>query len=94
MGSDEEREEWEEPVKKAFAVRILADFAICAICFVFMAMCIYPFYYVIIYSVSDPNQAAAGLLFTPKGFSLETFKSLFRLNDIPGSLSHLGGEKA
>ena len=73
------------PSKRRSPSGILADFAICAICFVFMAMCIYPFYYVIIYSVSDPNQAAAGLLFTPKGFSLETFKSLFRLNDIPGA---------
>ncbi|MDE6972780.1 MAG: carbohydrate ABC transporter permease [Lachnospiraceae bacterium] len=63
----------------------IADAAIYLICFLFMVLCIYPFYYVIIYSISDPNQAASGLVFLPKGFSLETFKGIFMLNDIPGA---------
>lgn len=63
----------------------IADLLICMICFLFMILCIYPFYYVIIYSISDPNQAASGLVLLPKGFSLETFKGIFMLNDIPGA---------
>lgn len=52
----------------------------------FAILCIYPFYYIIIYSISDANQAASGLFLLPKGFSLETYKGLFLLNDIPQAL--------
>lgn len=63
----------------------IADIAIYVVCGLFMLLCIYPFYYVIIYSISDPNQASSGLLFLPKGFSLATFKGIFMLNDIPSA---------
>lgn len=63
----------------------IADIAIYVVCGLFMLLCIYPFYYVIIYSISDPNQASSGLLLLPKGFSLETFKGIFMLNDIPSA---------
>lgn len=63
----------------------IADITIYVVCGLFMLLCIYPFYYVIIYSISDPNQASSGLLFLPKGFSLETFKGIFMLNDIPSA---------
>lgn len=63
----------------------IADIVIYVVCGLFMLLCIYPFYYVIIYSISDPNQASSGLLFLPKGFSLETFKGIFKLNDIPSA---------
>lgn len=53
---------------------------------IFAFLCIYPFYYIIIYSISDANQAASGLFLLPKGFSLETYKGLFLLNDIPQTL--------
>ena len=53
---------------------------------IFAVLCIYPFYYIIIYSISDANQAASGLFLLPKGFSLETYKGLFLLNDIPQAL--------
>ncbi len=47
-------------------------------------ICIYPFYYVIIYSVSDANRALTESVFLlPVGFSLDTYKSMFNLNDIP-----------
>lgn len=65
----------------------IADIAIYVVCGLFMLLCIYPFYYVIIYSISDPNQASSGLLFLPKGFSLETFKGIFKLNDIPSAFA-------
>ncbi len=69
-------------IKQGIGGRI-ADVAIYVVCGLFMLLCIYPFYYVIIYSISDPNQASSGLLFLPKGYSMETFKGIFRLNDIP-----------
>ena len=53
---------------------------------IFAFLCIYPFYYIIIYSISDANQAASCLFLLPKGFSLETYKGLFLLNDIPQAL--------
>ena len=64
----------------------VADVAIYIILTLFMIMCIYPFYYVIIYSISDPNKAASGLFFLPKGFSLTTFKGILLLNDIPRAM--------
>ena len=69
-------------IKQGIGGRI-ADVAIYVVCGLFMLLCIYPFYYVIIYSISDPNQASSGLLFLQKGYSMETFKGIFRLNDIP-----------
>lgn len=48
-----------------------------------MIICIYPFYYVIIYSISVPNEATSGLFLLPKGFSLDTYRGIFGLNDIP-----------
>lgn len=64
----------------------VADVIVYIILTLFMLMCIYPFYYVIIYSISDPNQASSGLFFLPKGFSLTTFKGILLLNDIPRAM--------
>lgn len=48
-----------------------------------MIVCIYPFYYIIIYSVSDAGKIATnGIFLLPAGFSLETYKSIFMMNDI------------
>lgn len=44
-------------------------------------VCIYPFYYVVIYSVSNPELASRAIL-APKGFSLQTYKTIFSLNNI------------
>ena len=50
--------------------------------FIFMIMCIYPFYYVIIYSISDPNLARQGVHLLPKGFSLNTYIELLKGGEI------------
>lgn len=50
--------------------------------FLLMLLCVYPFYYVFIYSISDPAQAIRGVSFWPRGFSLVNYKTLFELNDI------------
>ena len=46
-----------------------------------MLICIYPFYYVLIYSVSDPARAGYAFLW-PKGFSLGTYEALMAGNNI------------
>ena len=69
-------------IKRSIGNKV-ADVIIYIILALFMIMCIYPFYYVIIYSISDPNKAASGLFLLPKGFSLNTFKGILLLNDIP-----------
>lgn len=68
-------------IKKSKGDRI-GDFFIYTICILFMIVCIYPFYYVIIYSISDPAQALKGIFLLPRGFSLETYRQLLQANDI------------
>lgn len=54
-----------------------------AIFILFMIICIYPFYYVLIYSFSDAQRASAqGVFLFPAGFSLVTYKGIFKANDI------------
>lgn len=46
-------------------------------------ICIYPFYYIFIYSVSIPQEAAkGGIYFLPKGFTLASYVQMFKLNNI------------
>lgn len=71
-------------IKKSRAGKI-ADVFIYLICILLMIVCIYPFYYVIIYSISDPAQASKGIFLLPRGFNLDTYKGILKLNDIPGA---------
>ena len=60
-------------------------FDICNIFFLCLIMfvCLYPFYYVLIYSLSATKEVAHGVYFWPTGFSLENYKAVFKL---PGLL--------
>ena len=49
---------------------------------IFAIMCLYPFYYIFIYSISIPNEAASGVYLLPRGFTLENYKQLFIQDDI------------
>ena len=49
----------------------------------FGLICFFPFYYLIIYAVSDPALAATGVTIYPKGLSLANFKAVFELEAIP-----------
>lgn len=42
----------------------------------------YPFYYLIIYSFSIPNEAINGVYFIPRGFTLTNFVAIFQRNNI------------
>ncbi len=41
-------------------------------------LCIYPFWYLVIYSVSDPAQALKGVWLLPKGFTLYAYQWIFK----------------
>jgi putative aldouronate transport system permease protein len=44
----------------------------------FALACVYPFYYILIYSISIPSEAARGGIYLwPKGFSLEGYRRVF-----------------
>ncbi len=48
-------------------------------------MCFYPFYYVFIYSISDPTLAQQGVTLLPKGFSLINYQKVIQLDGIARS---------
>lgn len=60
-----------EPVDKGMKKKkstgdVIADFLIYLVCLIFIILCIYPFYYIMIYSISDPNQQLPGWCFCQK----------------------------
>ena len=54
--------------------------------FLVMLLCVYPFYYVFIYSISTPSAAQKGITFFPREFTLSNFAQVFRLAGIPNAL--------
>lgn len=46
---------------------------------VFVVICVYPFYYVLIYSISNPSKVAQGIFLLPAGLDLTTYKSILQL---------------
>lgn len=42
----------------------------------------YPFYYIIIYSFSEPMQAAKGISFLPRGFTLANYETVFEIEGL------------
>ncbi|MDO4740610.1 MAG: carbohydrate ABC transporter permease [Eubacteriales bacterium] len=48
----------------------------------FSFLCFYPLWYVIVYTISDPAQAATGVTFWPKGFSLFNFREVLKLDGV------------
>lgn len=60
-------------------------FAICNYVFLFslVIICLYPFYYIFIYSISIPSEVArGGMYFFPRGFTLDNYGVLFKLQDM------------
>ena len=64
--------------KKSFA-DFTFDLFVCLFCIIFMAIILYPLYFIVIASVSDPNYVSTGqVLFVPKGFTLAGYERIFR----------------
>jgi putative aldouronate transport system permease protein len=53
----------------------------------FMIACMYPFYYVFIYSISDPDMIRGGITIFPAGFSLDSYMRIFMLNRIASAFT-------
>lgn len=45
-------------------------------------VCVYPFWYIFIYSISDPTLAARGITFLPRGITLENFRKVLGISGI------------
>lgn len=68
-------------VSKRTGSELLWDIVRTVFIFAFTLLCVYPFYYVIIYSISDPTEALKGVYLFPRGFTLETYRQLFAKAD-------------
>ncbi len=61
---------------------IVGDVLVHMILGIFALLCLYPFWYLIIYTFSDPNQAKLGVSFWFRGFSLYNMQQVLRLDGI------------
>ncbi|WP_240941274.1 carbohydrate ABC transporter permease [Paenibacillus sp. HB172176] len=52
----------------------------------FTLLCLYPFYYILIYSLSDPIEAQKGLFLWPVGFNLNSYADVFQIKAIYNAL--------
>lgn len=50
---------------------------------VFTFLCLYPFYYMLIYTLSDPLESMKGIAFLPRNITLSNYDKVFRLQSIP-----------
>ena len=48
----------------------------------FAICCVYPFYYMFIYSISDTTQVMKGVSLWPAGFTLYNYQEVFKLKGI------------
>lgn len=53
-----------------------------AIFIFFTLLCLYPFWYIFIYSISDPQQVQLGVSFVPRGFSLENYAAILQIRNL------------
>lgn len=69
-------------VKKLRSDRVF-DFVIYAIAAVLTLLALYPMYFIVIASISDPNLVAKGdILFYPRGFTLDGYKHLMSMQNL------------
>lgn len=69
--------------KKSLHKRTTFDYVNVIILSIFALLCVYPFYYLIIYSLSNSIEAGRhGMWLLPKGFTIENYKYLFRKGEI------------
>ncbi len=66
-------------VSKGEKVFLTFNYAVMAI---FMFICLYPFYYVFIYSISDGTSAARGIYLFPSDINLQTYVNIFKKGEI------------
>jgi len=64
----------------------VADIVIILITGIFTLLCLYPFWYIFIFTISDPNQVYRGVFLLPQGFSLFNIQSVLQLEGIGRAL--------
>ena len=67
-------------IKVSLSERILQIVIYCLVT-LFVILCVYPFYYLIIYSLSDPTLAAKGIYLLPKGFTFSIYQRICEKTD-------------
>lgn len=65
----------------------LFDILGCLIFGIIVLICVYPFYYIFIYSISDPSEVVKGIFLFPAGLSFSNYKDVF---EIAGLFSAFG----
>ena len=73
-------------VQKKTPVGIFCDVLIYVFLGIFTFLCLYPFWYLVIYTFSDPTQSATGVSIWFKGFSLYNVQQVLRLEGIGRAL--------
>jgi putative aldouronate transport system permease protein len=68
--------------KKSFKSKVF-DIINVLIVTIFSVFCIYPFYYMICYSFSDPVLANKGITLWPRGFTFDNYLNVIELKEIP-----------
>jgi putative aldouronate transport system permease protein len=68
-----------KPVRASETVFNIVNYTILIL---FTLVCLYPFYYILIYSLSDTLEVAKGAYFFPRGFTIESYVRLFNLDGI------------
>lgn len=68
--------------KKRNATDISFDIIILIILLLFTFICIYPFYYILIYSLSDPIDSQKGVFLLPVGVTLQNYVKIFQLKGL------------
>ncbi len=69
-------------IRKTRADRIF-DVIIYTIAVIMTLLALYPMYFIVIASISDPNQVAQGnVLLWPRGFSMDGYNHLFSMNNL------------
>ena len=59
------------------------DILIYTVAVLMTLLALYPMYFIVIASISEPNQVAQGnVLFWPKGFSLDGYRHLFSMGNL------------
>jgi putative aldouronate transport system permease protein len=61
-----------------FAFTMIVGFFLIAFAF----LCVYPFWYVLMYSVSDASQLYKGVMFYPRGFTLQYYTMILQMSKI------------
>ncbi len=61
----------------------LFDIVNIAVLILFSLLCLFPFYYVFIYALSNPVLAKSGITWLPKGFTFQNFIRVMSLSDLP-----------